>query len=216
MVVLAIIALIMAAVVPSINQLFSAGADAQAFNMLTAQLTAARARAIKSGNYTAVHVQLADDPAPNFMKLKDKCFMAVMDWNSTTDVFQLGKGFTPREAPGGFAFGEIRNTFVVVNTFQTMNSTQLEDFTTFTVVFSPSGAVVKSIGAQLPTFDTSNGVMFTGSAHVWADPGSEGATTAVTMFNYGEFTDAADRAAYLNSNAQLIPINVYTGQLFAR
>ena len=235
MIVLAIIGLIMLSVLPSITQLFSAGADAQAFNMLTAQLTAARARAIKSGKYTAVHVQLADQVAAGFEKLDGKCFMAIMEWDPTigaSGAFTLADGFTPREVPGGFAFGEIRDIFVASGDFDNTldwsdGSADLEDFTTFSVVFSPSGSAVKSIGSQLvqfadsttptPLFDKNN-------QGIWSDvvanksAAGEAAATAVTMFNHGEFTDVApaDRATYLNSNAQFIPINVYTGQLFAR
>ena len=97
-------------------------------------------------------------------------------------------------------------------------------------MFSPSGAAVKSIGADKAEFDaTGPDSLFTSiTGSLWSDlvandnhggvgPG-EAAATAVTMFHYGDFTDAAaaDRAAYLDDNAQLIPINVYTGQLFAR
>ncbi len=240
MVVLAIIGLIMLAVIPSINQLFSAGADAQAFNMLTAQLTAARARAIKSGNYTAVHVQLADNTAPNFAKLDGKCFLAIMEWNPnlpTGAAFVLADGFTPRAVPGGFAFGEIRDTFVDSGGFKNLpaldwsDAATVKNFTTFTVVFSPSGAAVQNIGADKAVFDDTHALFSSPplpapQTHMWdvdhandnhsGAYNGEAAATAVTMFNHGDFTDAADRAVYLKDNAQFIPINVYTGQLFAR
>ena len=61
MVVLAIISLLAGIAIPTLAKLFGAGAAEEAHNILSAQLSAARALAVGKGTYAGVHIQLADD-----------------------------------------------------------------------------------------------------------------------------------------------------------
>ena len=242
-------------------KVFSAGADAQAYNLLSAQLTAARALAITEGQYAGVHVQLA---AAN-SRQAGNCYLSVVQYvdinidNGDEPVwqFQIADGFTPRRAPGGFAFGQLNplndGTIIIFpptdpdkpNEFNpaALDDTSgppsnLDDFTTFTILFSPSGDLSKTVDGEPIYFNVTTNMNATelgvfdndtdpgAATYLWNPnaanfPGGagEGSATAVTMFNYGEFseiTGASDRANYLNGDRQFIAVNVYTGQLFRR
>ena len=60
MVVIGLVSMMVAMSLPSVVALFDAGADAQAYNLITAQLTAARAQAVVGNTYSGIHIQLAD------------------------------------------------------------------------------------------------------------------------------------------------------------
>jgi len=235
LVVLAIIALIAGAVIPSVLGAFGAGADAQAYNVLSAQLGAARAQAIATGTYAGVHVQQAD---PDVTDLSDAWYAAVMIYKDVDPTpggvdmkFVLAPGFTPRRLPGSIVFGEISNRAMNAGGDYDVSTDELEDFTTFTVVFSPTGAVVRQVRTRDIVFD-GNDPIFSGSTgkQLW-DPRRANADTdnngqdgepgaaAVVLFDYADLRDLSspnDRNAYLKRSGQLIPINVYTGQLFPR
>jgi len=208
----ALVILIAGVALPSIVSLFKAGSDAQAYNLLAGQLTAARALAIAEGTYAGVHVQLAD-PTVN-TKLAGTCWSAVVIYRDDEDVdkkFVLAEGFIPQRMPGNMAFGEPTN-----------NPTDLDDFTSLTVVFSPSGAVVTQVaGANIDFNDTDPLFDATDPRRLW-DIGianDEQGISALTMFDYVQLrarSGSAQWEAYLNEAGQLIPINVYTGQLFPR
>ena len=233
LVVIAIIVLVIGSVLPSVLKIFSSGADAQAYNMLAAQLMAARGLAITEGTYAGVHVQM-----DNRAGAVGDCYLAVVIYKDVDDreniadmKFVLAEGFTPRRAPGGFAFGELRGpnlyglTEFVNASSQYDNLTtgnNVDDFLTFTIVFSPSGGIVKGVLVQPIAFDdgAKYGSTFNpgaGKAFLWNLPPDEPGASAVTMFSYNEFRDAgADRPGYLRLKGRFIPINVYTGQLFDR
>ncbi len=261
LVVIAIIVLVTGAVLPSVLKVFSAGADAQAYNLLSAQLTAARALAITEGQYAGVHVQLAAADS----RQAGNCYLSVVQYvdinaNNAYDPnwrFRVADGFTPRRAPGGFAFGQLNplndgtGGEVVSSSDDRFNPdalddtsgapSNLDDFTTFTILFSPSGDLSKTVNGGPIFFDETrdsndreNNVFdnFTnpgGATYLW-DPvvanfpsgAGEGSATAVTMFNYGEFSKITGpninvgRANYLNGDRRFIAVNVYTGQLFRR
>jgi len=230
MVVTGIMLLVMATAVPSIMTLFSSGAEAQAYNVFAAQLTAARALAIRSGTYAAVHVQMGD-----VENLGGACFVAVLwdDPGTTTREFDLAPNHMPRKIPGGIAFGQLSTDFIgaggyIGSSLDTPND--LEDFTTFTVVFSPIGSVVKQVAPDPSNpyggiWYTDGNLFFAGSQPpagtpaLWHNPGGQAAgAAAVAMFSYSELRSALPNCAdYLEANApQYIPINFCTGQLFSR
>ncbi|RKY25443.1 MAG: hypothetical protein DRP83_06200, partial [Planctomycetota bacterium] len=106
--------------------------------------------------------------------------------------------------------------------YRNLADASLPGFTTFTIVFSPSGQVVTRVAGGNVVF--APGGLFTPAATaVWdlntanAAASSTGAT-AITMFDYRELNlrSAAERIIYLNESGQFLPINVYTGQLFPR
>jgi len=214
LVVLAIIALIATTAVPSIVTIIASGAEAQAANLLTAQLVAARALAIMEGTHAGLHAQIADKAT-----LENVCFTAIFIDDPATATHELtpAAGYRPKRVPGGMAFGQISGPFVVNNAFTNSVNTQLDDFTSFTIVFGPSGEVVKNIAGQPIAFYGSDPIFTGASSKLWNAPADEPGVSAVTIFDYNEARQSGDVAAYLNAGAtQFCPVNVYTGQLFTR
>jgi len=219
---ISIITLIASIALPSVMGIFSAGADAQAYNLLAAQLRAARALAIENSTYAGVHVQMADRPG-----LEDTCWSAVVvhdpDNPNNTDAtfyFRPAPGFEPQRVPGSLAFGKLTTTFVQdsggVGEYEGLGDAN--DFTTFTIVFSPTGRVDTDVnvaydaGERVFDDDPNN------AAYLWDAPNTEPGVWAVTMFDYVQFyaRDDAGRASYLDETGQFLPVNRYTGQLFER
>ncbi len=238
LVVITIIVLLAGVGMPSIIGLFSAGAESTAYNLLAAQITATRACAIQNGTFAALHIQMS--LPENQMSPEEKasinpgCYVAVMLYDRVTGTFGLAPGYTPRRMPGSMALGEISGDFVVLpggTGYQNLanainpnltNGTDLVDFRTMTIVFSPTGSIVNSIGGGGVAFDTANDPLFegyTGTGNpltLWTDPGPESGVSAVVLFDNTVLEKAADRPYILNATGRLAPINVYTGQLFDR
>jgi len=236
LVVIAIIVLAAGAALPSIVTIFARGAETQTYNVLSAQLTAARALAIRQAKYTAVHVQpahWADANAPYLAEMKDAFFSAVMIYDSDEQAFRLAQGFTPRRLPGTSALGQVDDEFVIFGSgaavydrtrFQ--SATDIEDFTTLSIVFSPRGSVVRNAGGRDVIFYDEDPVFFNDPNEVplpetklW-DVGraneDENGTSAVVIFDYAKFKAAAvdGRRDFLKDNGRLVPVNIHTGQLF--
>ena len=224
LVVIGVIALVAAVAVPSIIGIFNAGADAQAYNLLAAQLSAARSQAIQDGNYVGLHVQMAyynlTEGSEYNADLKYVCYASLVSYNKDTKRFGAAPGYIPRRMPGHIAFGEIPGDFVDdTGSFNELTDTQLKDFTSFTVVFSQAGSAVTQVAGETVQFDGGD-ALFTGAdTKLWA-PGlanGEDPAIAVTMFDYVELQmRAGARGDYLNTYGQFLPINVHTGQLFPR
>jgi len=231
-VVIGVIASAMALAIPSMMAMFSSGADKQAYNLLAAQMTVARAVAIENGTYAGVHVQMDN----NTDQYKQDCYSMVMVMNENSGKFEAADGFFPEPMPGKMAFGQVNSRFASGSTYTAGafdDGTELTDFTTFTIVFSSDGKLAKQIshGGDIidVKFKTSEAVFSgTGKKKIWnsdaADYDPDGGTTGeqgatvITMFNYTEFIgeDEADRADYLDDYGQFLPTNYYTGQLFQR
>lgn len=243
LVVIGVIALVAAAAVPSIWHIFAAGSQGQAYNLMAAQLTLARSEAIQSGDYVGVHVQFAS-PGGAREDLEDTCFAAVVRYSGgASGRFRGVAGYPPRRMPGTVGFGEIPGRmsgteFKFLDSAGNFRSvggdldtgSDLDDFTSFTVVFSSSGSAVR----QTPYRDTNdpsrNGwvvfdttdKLFTGAdTKLWNAAmanlnGGECPTTAMTLFDYAELIKSDNRLTHLNENAQYLPVNVHTGQLFPR
>ena len=235
MVVIALIMLISGATLPSIITIFNAGAEAQAYNLLTAQLTAARALAIQEATYTAVHVQRADTSQPYLAHMTDAFFSAVMIYDGASSQFNLAPGFIPRKLPGAAAFGEID---AAAPGYKSLAQANLEDFTTLSIVFSPNGSVVRNVDGNDIQFNQNdfifNNALPTDETRLWdptfanADtdaasdsslaPGEDG-TTAVVVFDFPmlrAIPAGTARTDYLDQNSRLVPVNIHTGQLFER
>lgn len=294
---IAVIVMVASLALPSIISIFGAGSESQAYNLLSAQLTAARALAIQNANYAGVHVQLAADDSGE----EGRCFVAIMVYDPVSRTFSLdhvseagtvsssgdetltesGKtwsadqwkgysvrirlgtgagqirsirentseqltiepawgthpgagakyvifqpsGHSPQRVPGSIAFGEIRDPFVDGSGAydnDNLSDSDLPDFTTFTIVFSPSGSVVRWIRGAPIEFDTTIGLFTTyeDSRRIW-DPsnvnGHAGAS-AVTIFDYPQLAERSedDRADYLNECGQFLPVNIHTGQVMVK
>jgi prepilin-type N-terminal cleavage/methylation domain-containing protein len=266
MVVIGLVALMASMALPSIVALFNSGADAQAYNLISAQFTAARAKAVLSSTYAGVHGQMADalnetaDPlrqpdAPLRPELANVCFSGLISYYpanyfapSTPACFDLIPGMSPQRIPGNVAFGYASEMVTAPagvlrpgtldatigdsasSLFEGAAAGNITKFTTFSVIFNPLGAVTRFINGdpihfndQSPAFvdaDPTYVARF-GSKRLWRLANTDyvqdryGAT-AITMFDVSEYMAASSKVAYLNENAQLLPLNVHTGQLYRR
>ena len=224
-VVITIIALILGITLPSIVGLFSAGADAQAYNTLLGQLAAARAYAMQNGVRAGVLVKMADAPG-----LTNTCWSAVVAQDPNNGLFYLAKGFAPRRFPGTIAFGQVSKPYITnANTFMALSDDPIQanylgNFTTFTILFSPTGTLDRLMlsNPYSVQFDP-NDPMFA-SLNLWKYPSQAPAVNAVALFDYARLkplntnagTDINSRAHYLDINAQFLPVNAYTGELLSR
>ncbi|MFB3890425.1 MAG: type II secretion system protein [Phycisphaerae bacterium] len=260
MVVIAIIAMLALVAMPSVVAIYNSGADAQAYNMMAALLAAARSEAIQQGRFTCVHFQMGimqslvgrqshvsgsgrwqwKDSDGNIIRSKDGLTCAaIFVFDQTTGKWTSATGRTVYRFPGNIVFGQVDDKFVSGSSFNAtaadcgaINSAAsgFDDFTTFNIIFSPTGAVVKQVNgrnadllASLPSIfaDVNSTALDMSPTVIWAsNPVSsaslEPGVSAITMFDFAQFDKAGRTAAWLNSNGQLIAINVYTGQLFPR
>ena len=245
MVVIGLVALLAAMALPSIVTLMSAGADAQAYNLIAAQLTFARALAIERVNYAGVHCQIADAmDAGNLLRPKEEdiCYTGVVfvdDSNTNTSGTKLFTGYnTPKQVPGGIGLGKVCTAMggdtATVGTSDTApyqnDAGVKQNFTTFTVLFAASGTAVRSVDGGMVSYwqsdplftDNPKSTDISGTRRLWDynTANNHYATTAIALFEmrrYGPSTlMSSDRINYLNDNAQLLPLNTYTGQLYVR
>ena len=235
LVVILVISIVAAIAIPTAVGLFTAGADNQAYNMLSAQMTAARSYAIRNSTYTLVHVQVADPAAFNG-SMEDKTYMMLMRYDRDS-TFMPGVGIfspvpdaDPLPVPGKIAFGNLQTPYVAGNAYADLDDAALAGFTTFNIVFSPSGTVVTAVDGK-PIIINPTHSLFTGPAGkklwnpdlVWDDVNKKPlhgqiGTTGVTLFDYTKIAplSPAERKTYLNDNGQFLAINMYTGQLLPK
>ena len=146
MVVISIVVLISIGVVPMARKLLQAQTGAQAASLFSAQLSAARAEAIMSGQQTALHSQLSnrDDDT------KDQCFLAVLSYQGTRDNatstqrgLAMTPGHVPLPVPGNQAYGRLdSSTYISGASFADISgASRLRTFTTLTVLFDRQGQV---------------------------------------------------------------------------
>jgi len=115
MVVIGLVSLMVSMSLPSVIALFNAGADAQAYNLVSAQLTVARARAVVGNTYAGVHVQLADAPLietdtaqnPTLLRpeLAGVCFSGIITYDPNTGARSFDLTAAPKRVPGAIVFG---------------------------------------------------------------------------------------------------------------
>ncbi len=160
--------------------------------------------------------------------------------------------YAPTAFPEPFAFGQLSNTFLnnsatapfVFNTGDYADSENdyesysaklkrpdiLEDFTTFTILFSPQGNIMTE-AAKITYPSGGDGMLFgnnptAAGTLLWKPPVSDppealedGAlhpVLGVTPFNYKTFRYAPSWKDYLDNNAEFITFNSYTGHSFTR
>lgn len=230
MVVLGVIVLAAGIALPSISALLSAGADKQSYNLISAQIRAARSTAMRNGTYAGVHIQMADgDRNPD---LEGVCFTSLVTLESMDTSyakFDIAPESKPERVPGNLAFGDLSNEKTQIfagggnGEFDYKSPTS---FTTMTIVFSPNGRLVRSVqGREIRLSPGSDLVTSSGArTGLWTtnrtSPDASGTqdaeygTAAICMFNYKQFDSANDKGNYINRNAILLPINIHTGQLF--
>ncbi len=216
LIVISLIILLAAVSIPTITTLFGSGSAAQAYNMLAAQITTARAMAIRNSTYAGVHVQM-DVTDPNV------CWASIVTYDSASGTFSIPEDIFPHQMPGNMAFGEIASPFVAGSAYQAtaMDDNSLDDFTSFTIVFDPSGKLVRRVNDNPVNFDLLHPAFATGDTQIW-DPvnvNGENGVAAVTIFEYSALkarTDTQKRADFLDESGQFLAVNVYSGQLLSR
>jgi type II secretory pathway pseudopilin PulG len=233
MVVIGLVAILATMTLPSVIALYNAGADSQAYNLVAAQLTAARALAIEKGTFAGLHVQLADarlTPTSSQLlrpKLENACFTALVLYDPDKRLFKLQS--RPQRVPGSMAFGKLTKDTVDGRSYTT-GAEDVAKFTTFTVVFSGYGSAVTTINGRTVEFDkdddvfrsvTASAADIIGERRLWdyANANAQNAVTALTLFDMGRYYNLENKRGdkrYLEINAQFLPLNVYTGQLFPR
>lgn len=241
LVVISLIILVSGIALPSISKIFTSGADTQAFSMLAAQIAMARGQALKYQTYAGIHVQMADTSArPDS---ENTCYTAIiMGYDHDNDPytsprFRLAEGHQPIALPGSIAAGGLDYRFMGANVSNAYSVTDdnRDDFTSFSVVFDDQGQITKYVFSadysdrNFVIFDdpSSNAnPLFQGDTKLWnydltkygSDPGEPG-VMGITIFDYATFIGLEDEQArnkYLEANAPLLGIDIYTGQLFYR
>ncbi|HAU36433.1 MAG TPA: hypothetical protein DCX07_01785 [Phycisphaerales bacterium] len=207
-----VLVLALAAATPSITAMIRSNARDQAYNLMAAQLSAARALAMQTANYAAVHVQMGDVTGT-----EGRCYAAICTYDRGNGAFKLADGYAPRPMPKGYAFGELSSAYLSGSPYSSMSDAALGGFTSFTIVFTPTGQVTRKVEGNNINFNDA-GLFVNAATQLWNQPAAEEAVTAVTLFEYTELEARSDsaRADYLNDNGLILPINVYTGQLFPR
>lgn len=221
---LTVILMIVTMVVPTMSKMLSSRASMEAFNLVAAQLSAARAEAVTSNTYAGIHVQLGfhDD-----MKETSYSMIIHVPQNQVDDAnpkFTRPDIFMPQELPGGTALGQLTSKYVTSGDpgrYRVSSDSDLKNFCAFSLIFSPDGMVVTEVQGKNIRFDTAH-AMFSGNekTKLW-DPGiadDKPGVTAFTMFDYREVwkREPADRSDYLDKHGQFLPVNMHTGQLFDR
>lgn len=218
--VLAVIAILGAIVLPSMVGLFTAGADAQAYNVLAGQLAAARSLAIQQRTYAGVHAQRADPNGQHLKALADTCFTAVVwhDPNDTADPnrFTLAEGFSPQKLPGFMAFGRVDDPFFADPSGPYDPAEIAKDsFTSLTFVFDSAGQLAVGQTVNFLDDDPSHPAFYSAEknnrGYLW-NPTVAQSVAAAVMFDYGKFPALPDqRPDFLTKSGQIIAVNQYTG-----
>jgi len=220
MAVIGIIGLLAALVLPTAAKLFSASAEEQARQILSATLTGARAKAIEQAEYWIVHVQVGKDGSTWV------CSMAGRDEGLGRGLEFGGEGLLwPRRIPRHIAFGGIAERFLVAagdDYKPNLTDAELEDFTSFSIGFSPEGQVITGIGPIPFALDRISPVFGWTKQAIWENPPRvEYGVRAVTYFPYPKVKalpalggpDEITRTMYLNDNAQFLALNPLTGRV---
>jgi len=214
LIVVSLIILLATTAVPSFVGLFEAGTATQAYNILSTQLSAARAYAMERGTFAGVHIQRADATNTNLGLPKlNVCYSAIGAWDSNALSGAAGlsgvAGFEVRRMPGHIGFGDVSRPIGANN-----------DFTTVTIVFSRTGGLVRKLNGQQVRIRPTDPLLIYPTA-LWKTDRGGGATqadpaNAVYMFDLAQYDMASAKSAYVTRNSQIMAINVNTGLLFPR
>jgi prepilin-type N-terminal cleavage/methylation domain-containing protein len=222
MVVIALIVIVSTIALPSFLKLFSSGADAQAYNMMSAQLSVARADAVVEGKYYLMHTGIgnANDSASINLP-KYTAYMAILvgteDANGNTE-FKLAPGRRPRNIPGNYAFGGISSSSMSGDNFTVgSDDSALAEFTRFSILFGPNGEVLKSPASSATAgsivMNDSNlfGNPISSNVCIWPTAPTAPGLAAMALFHY---PTARTNSSHINEEAEFMAINTYTGKFF--
>ena len=222
---LTIILLVVSMVVPTMARMLESRASMEAFNLVAAQLTAARAEAVTSDTYAGIHIQLDTE-----VDMTEKTAYSMIirippdEVDDDAPLFERPTFFMPQELPGRTAMGKLTSDFVTAGTPGTYQGlatdANVQEFCAFSVIFSPDGAVVTKVKGANIMFDNTDPMFSVTATGLWnfALANNRMGITTFTMFNYLDLLkgDSAARGTYLDENGQFLPVNMHTGQLFDR
>lgn len=249
MVVVSVIGLITAMVLPSIMTMFAAGSDAQAANIITAQLSSARSYALRNNTYAGVLFAMEYEWANATAANTSQTITSIVA-RTANNKFGLAPGYSPIRLPGHIVCGQLTNPNRQPSSFLNVAGTgfnndtsnmafadaYMDDFVTFTVMFSPTGQLtrhVTSSDANAVAIDivyNNTDVLLSGSGKVYYGdnaslglrfngPAYKGGVAALTIFDAARFkaiVGSEARVDFLNESGQYLTINAQTGQLFPR
>lgn len=219
MVVISIIALTAALVLPTVGRIFAATSDEQARTMLSAVLGRARAAAIENAECEIVHIQIGKQGS------SWACAMSGLDRGSGMKFGSEGI-VMPYRIPGHVAFGGIAARFLLADGYHykpNLTDTELEDFTNFTIGFSPAGQVITSVDGAPFALDAMTPVFGMAEQAIWETcPAPEFGVRAAAYFPYPHLRglpavatkpNEVTRTMYLHENAQFLALNPLTGRV---
>lgn len=227
-VVVGMILLLSAVAVPSFVQLFSSGANAQAYNMVSAQMMTARNVAIERGQYAGLHFQRPDATKGPFRQIRGDfeyfgyCGVVVGTFNPATSALTLdvSPGFAPKPMPGHMSMIDLDQT----------TYTDPYRFTTGTILFNPNGSLLGQ--ANIKTYLTTPSMFVDpNTTAIWqnlAATSSNGTRIYPPCKNpglvslddymlvYSTLTSTGDINTFLNNRTESIFLNYNTGLLMPR
>jgi len=178
LVVIALILLVAGLAMPGITQLFRSGADAQAYNLMAAQINATRTYAMQNNCYACLHLQVATGPGssdaqttvgiifvydsnhwPNGKAFGNKTYVGGFCLKNPATL--LPTGFDPQSYPGHYAFGQASLNFIAANTANYQPQVANTNFAP--TVLNPTDRSVQNVAA--PCF-TSVNIIFTPSGDI--------------------------------------------------
>ena len=214
--VIGIIVVILGAATPTITKIFGADADAQAYNLMAALLTSARAYAIRHNVPAGVYVGVAYAQPDHILRRRGSCWAGVVAYDKTRQWMMVPTGYWPRQMPEGMVFGGLDGKFFASDTAfdgaklgltdpgeHDKDVGNASDFMCFSVAFSPTGQLVQKVDGRDIKYPTGSGegtVPWTGplkdSKKLWAysrannaNAGGNGepGVNAMVLFDYSEY-----------------------------
>ena len=222
MIVVGLIALALTIALPTMVSAVRAGADKQTENIVASYCSAAQVLAAREGKYACVHHQVGTG------SFAGGCYIAIFLRDPTTGLFRLAPGFDIQRLPGGMCLGEVSTATVSGSAYIETAVSNPDQFTCFSVVFSPSGKVVTGVEGGNVKFDQNDPTFVADpNTQVWSwtvagGAAGEAGASAMTLFEYAQYmarptgTGTGTRVAYINENGAFLPVNVHTGQLYPR
>jgi len=231
--VVGLITIVLTIVLPTISSVTDSTDRSKTANLLPPYVALARTEALKRSEYVGLHIGLSDRGSGI------RCYMAFVSgqFNGSQIAIQALKNsgavaYPPKALPSPYAFGELSGNFVDGSgNFTSVSSGDsdgdgiqdaLEDFTTFTILFSPIGTMVAKEPITYIADSTLFGTPAPSNDILWKLPQNDHDTTTTSALGatlvdcqiLGDKT-GSDWASYLNDNAEFMAFNSYTGEYFS-
>ena len=145
LVVLGIIAVLVALAIPAISTMQKSYNSTGTESMIGSALATARTLAISHQQYAGVRFQKAGEP--NNVRKADQYMIFIIyeepkKMSNLTDAFRAVDGYKPMKLPENIGIMDMTNINLDANI---NDDTKLSDATTFSIIFSPAGKLVKHL-----------------------------------------------------------------------